>query len=154
MDAGLIELKSDFYIQSKNSNDDDILSSEEKEVGGIGSIGGIGGIGDSSLLFKPLSLSEHDRPVENNGEVGNIENVTPEQQCGDDSDDISGNSPKEVVPTRIKSPNEVTDTRQFDDAQYEPTNEELAATVGCSYISSCTYSIFPTTTSTSTSTRS
>jgi len=134
VDAGLIELKSDFYIQSKNSNDDDILSSEEKEVadqdnGNIGSIGGIGSIGDNSLLFKPLSLSEHDQqPVENN-EVGNIENVNPGEQFGDGDilGDISVHSPKAVVPTRNTSPNEVTDTIQFDDVQ-------LAASAGCGYI--------------------
>jgi len=67
---------------------------------------------------------------EGNGEVGNVENVNPGEQSGDDiSGDIGVYPPNEVVPTRIKSPNNVTDTREFDTDLYEPTNEQLCAGV-------------------------
>ena len=60
-----------------------------------------------------LSESDHDdQPAElPDGEVGNVEN-------------------KAALPTRIKSPNDVTDTREFSNAQ----KEELAASAGCRYI--------------------
>jgi len=122
--AGLIDLDSDISIQSENSDDNDgnLSSNENEDEGGIGD--------DNNVSFIPvgdwsdeLSESDHDdQPAElpeGNGEVGNIENVNPGEQFGDDS--ISVHSPKAVVPTRNSSPNEVTDTRQFDDVQYEST---------------------------------
>ena len=127
--AGLIDLDSDISIQSENFDDNDgnLSSDENEDEGGIGD--------DNNVLFLPvgdwsdeLSESDHDdQPAElPDGEVGNVENVNPGEQLGDDiSGDINIYSPKAALPTRIKSPNDVTDTREFSNAQ----EEELAASV-------------------------
>jgi len=127
VDAGLIDLDSDISIQSENSDDNDgnLSPDENEDEGGIGD--------DNNVSFLPvddwsdeLSESDHDdQPAElPDGEVGNAENVNPGEQLGDDiSGDINIYSPKAALPTRIKSPNDVTDTREFSNAQ----EEELAA---------------------------
>jgi len=133
VDAGLIGLDSDISIQSENSNEeetevDDTSSTEEDE--------GEGGIGDDDNNFSFLPVgdwsdeSDHQSVNEGNGEVGNVENVNPGEPFGDDISGDNGVHPR----TRNTSPNDVTDTREFINAQEEPTNSQLAESAGCRYI--------------------